>query len=122
MEVEAVGDAGVVTGLLNDKEWHVREHGARDHRGRSVLVPGKFPPFERASSTVRLIEDLVRSLDTGEAPRGGVRTARANTELIFAFVESHVGGGARVALPLGGSRYRLQRDRPPREPKYQRPE
>ncbi|MDE2886621.1 MAG: Gfo/Idh/MocA family oxidoreductase [Gemmatimonadota bacterium] len=122
MEVEAVGDAGVVTGLLNDKEWHLREHGARDHRGRSVLVPGKFPPFERASSTVRLIEDLVRSLDTGEPPRGGVRTARANTELIFAFVESHVRGGARVALPLSGSKYRLQRDRPPREPKYQRQE
>ena len=120
LEVEAVGDAGVVTGMRNGNEWHVREHGARDHRGRSVLVPGEFPSFEAASSTVRLIEDLVRSLDTGEPPRGGVRTARANTELIFGFVESHVRGGARVAFPIGSSRYRLQRDRPPREPRYQR--
>ena len=122
MEVEAIGDRGVVTGMRNGNEWHVREHGGEDHRGRPRLVPRKFPDFEPASSTVRLIEDLVHSLDTGEPPRGGVRTARANTELIFAFVESHVRGGARVELPLTGSRFRLQRERPPREPKYQRQE
>ncbi len=120
MEVEAVGDSGVVTGMCNGVEWLVREHGAVDHRGRSVLEPRKFPAFEPASSTVRLIEDLVHSLDTGEPPRGGVSTARANTELIFAFVESHVRGGTRVELPLTGSRYRLNRNRPPRQPKYQR--
>ncbi len=120
MEVEAIGDRGVVTGMRNGIEWHVREQGAEDHRGRPQLVPREFPDFEPASSTVRLIEDLVRSLDTGEPPRGGVRTARANTELIFAFVESHVRGGARMELPLTGSRFRLQRNRPPREPKYQR--
>ena len=120
MEVEAVGDRGVVSGLRNGVEWHVREHGAEDHRGRSVLTTGEFPAFKPASSTQRLIEDLVRSLDTGEPPRGGVRTARANTELIFAFVESHARGGARVELPLMGSRYRLQRNRPPRQPKFQR--
>ena len=78
-----------------------------------------FPAFERRASTLCLIEDLVRVLDTGEAPRGGVELARANTELIFAFVESHQRGGARVALPLEGSKYRLERDRAPRQPKYE---
>jgi predicted dehydrogenase len=120
MEVEAVGDGGVVTGTHNGKAWELRAHGAEDHRGRPVLVPREFPAFEPASSTLRLIEDLVHSLDTGEPPRGGVRTARANTELIFAFVESHARGGARVELPMRGSRYSLQRNRAPREPKYQR--
>ncbi len=77
-----------------------------------------FPPFEHRASTLCLIEDLVRVLDTGEEPRGGVELARANTELIFAFIESHQRGGARVELPLDGSKYRLERDRAPREPKY----
>lgn len=120
LEVEAVGEHGVVTALGNGTAWQVREPGERDHRGRRVLVSGEFPPFAPASSTVRLIEDLVHSLDTGEPPRGGVRLARTNTELIFAFVESHLRGGARVGLPLEGSKYRLQRDRAPRQPKYHR--
>ncbi len=120
LEVEAVGEHGVVTALGNGAEWQVRKPGGRDHRGRRVLAPGEFPPFDPASSTVRLIEDLVHALDTGEPPRGGVRLARTNTELIFAFVESHLRGGARVGLPLEGSRHRLQRDRAPRQPKYHR--
>lgn len=74
---------------------------------------------EHRASTLCLIEDLVHSLDTGEPPRGGAELARANTELIFAFVESHQRGGARVELPLAGSAYRLERDRAPRQPKYE---
>ena len=53
------------------------------------------------------------SLDTGQPPSGGVRAARAGTELIFAFAESHVRGGARVEIPLKDSNVRLQR--PPRQ-------
>ena len=96
-------------------------HGAvaRGHRGRNKLGLVEFPAFEHRASTLCLIEDLVRSLDTGEPPRGGAELARANTELIFAFVESHQRGGARVELPLDGSKYRLERDRTPRQPKYE---
>ena len=119
MEVEAVCEKGVVTALGNDKEWQLRAPAVRDHRGRNVLGVVEFPSFEHRASTLCLIEDLVHSLDTGEPPRGGAELARANTELIFAFVESHQRGGARVELPLAGSAYRLERDRAPRQPKYE---
>jgi predicted dehydrogenase len=120
LEVEAVCDHGVVTALSNGEEWHIRERGGEDHRGRSVWVQGEFPDFEPSSSTQRLIEDLVHALDTGEPTQGGARLARANMELIFAFVESHVRGGARVELPLVGSKHRLLREREPRQPRYER--
>ena len=108
-----------MTALGTDKEWQLRAPVARDHRGRDTLGLVEFPSFEHRASTLCLIEDLVRALDTGEPPRGGAELARANTELIFAFVESHQRGGARVELPLAGSKYRLARDRAPRQPKYE---
>jgi len=120
LEIEAVGSEGAVTALGTDREWRIRETGEKDHRGRGVWVDGVFPEFERRSSTLRLIEDLVRGLDTGEPTRGGVQLARANNELIFAFVESHQRGGARVDLPLSESKYYLERDWKARVPKFTR--
>ena len=67
---------------------------------------------------MRLVEDLVHALDTGEPTRGGVRVARASTEMIFAFIESHRCGGARVTLPLKDCSLRLERNKPPRQPKF----
>ena len=52
LEVEAIGQRGVVTALGNGAEWQVREPGGKDDRGRDILVPGAFPAFERASSTL----------------------------------------------------------------------
>ncbi len=119
-EIEAVCSGGVATAMQNGEEWEIREPVAKDHRGRSVLGRSPFPEYQRKSSTVCLIEDLVHSLDTGEPPRGGARLSRTNMELIFAFIESHVRGGARVELPLQASRpYRLERDHTPRQPKYE---
>ena len=57
------------------------------------------------SSTLRLIEDIVHSLDTGEPPRGGVRVAYASTELIFGFIESHRRGGVKSAYPVERLKY-----------------
>ena len=108
VELEATCERGIVEGWNNGTSWFLRESGGLNHNRRHILVPGEFPAFENASSTVRLIEDLVHSLDTGEPPRGGVRVAHANTELIFAFVESHARGGQRAELPLADSAYRLQ--------------
>ena len=119
MEVEAVCEQGVATALDNGECWRLREPGNPDHRGRPVLTDGEFPAYEPTSSTQNLIEDLVRALDTGDSPRGGVRAAFAGQELIFAFIESHRRGGARVALPLGDSRLRLHRQREPRQPRYE---
>ena len=118
-EIEAICENGVATALANGNEWQLRVAVDKDYRGRDVWGQVEFPAFERRSSTLCLVEDLVRALDTGEPPRGGVEVARANTELIFAFVESHQRGGARVELPLAGSPYRLERDRAPREPRYE---
>ena len=120
LEVEAVGDAGVVTSLQNGAGWQVREVVGHDHRGRNVLGFGDFPEVEPTSSTVHLIEDLAHALDTGEPTRCGVRLAHANQELIFAFVESHQRGGERVHLPLKDCPYRMDRGFAPRQPKFGR--
>ena len=119
-EAEAVCERGIITTPGTDPEWQVREEGGVSPRGRPILRPGRFPEFERGSPAVNLIMDLVRSLDTGEPTRGGVRIARRNTELIFACLESHLAGGARTALPLSGSELRLERETTPRTPKYDR--
>ncbi|HEX2185684.1 MAG TPA: hypothetical protein VHN78_09290 [Chloroflexota bacterium] len=63
-------------------------------------MPAPFPAFTRASTTLRLVEDLVQALDTGTPTRGGIGVAWVNAELIFALIESHRRGGARVRLPL----------------------
>lgn len=117
-EYEAICEQGTMTALNNGARWQLRRRRAVEPQGRSGLVDGTFPEFRPASTTLRLIEDLVHALDTGEPPRGGVRVARASTELIFAFVESHRCGGARVALPLENCSLRLQRDAVPRRPRF----
>jgi predicted dehydrogenase len=118
-EFEAVCERGVITAFRDGLTWGLRRHGAVDFRGNPALSPGRFPRYESASTSLRIVEDLVNALDTGEPTRGGVRVARAGTELIFAFIESHRRGGARVELPLQGSKLRLQRDRAPRPPRFQ---
>ena len=77
-----------------------------------------FPAFERTSATLRLVEDLVHALDTGEPTRGGVRLARRNLELILACIESHRRDGARVRLPLKDCKLRLRREFAPKKPRY----
>lgn len=120
---------GVMAHLLAaDRRWEaICEHGgvaslgARGvkwelHRQNTVET---FPKFEYTSSAANIVKDLVQALDTGKPTRGGVRVARASTELIFAFIESHLRNGARVYLPLKGIKLRLQRDRPPKQPQFQ---
>ena len=109
-EFEAICERGVLTSLRGGLNWQLRQDGT-DFKGRSSLVPGRFPRYQRVSTSLRIVEDLVNALDTGEPTRGGVRVARASTELIFAFIESHLRDGARVELPLQGSRLKLKRDR-----------
>ena len=96
------------------QHWIMRRLRGGGHRGRGELTPEPFPKFEPASSTLMIIEDLVQALDSGGPTRGGVRVARAGDELTFAFVESHLLGGARVSLPLKDSRLRLDRNPKPK--------
>ena len=119
-EWEAVCEGGVLTALSNGEEWQLRERGEPDHKGRARLIDGDFPEYEWKSSTLSLVEDLVHSLDTGGPSRCGARVARASTELIFAVIESHLRGGARVDLPLEGSTIRLERGIPAKQPRFER--
>ena len=110
----------MISALSDGIEWFVRKEGPKDAMGRpGPLVAAEAPQFEDSSSALGIVDDLVTSLDTGEPPRGGVRVAHHSTEIIFAFIESHQRGGARVELPLVGSRYQLRRDRAPRQPRYE---
>lgn len=118
-EFEAICTNGVITAMNDGLDWQVRRRVTVDPNGRTGLQPSVFPPVEEASSTLRLIEDLVHSLDTGEPPRCGARLALASSELIFAFIESHRRGGARVTLPLEKRTLRMQRKRGPNQPRYQ---
>ena len=106
-DLDVVCERGMLSVVGNGAAWTLRRFdGDPEHR-----EPLSFEP---ASSTVRMVEDLIHSLDTGEPPRGGVRVARASTEMIFAVVESHLEGGSRVELPLADCRLRLDRRRPPK--------
>jgi predicted dehydrogenase len=114
---EAICERGSVT-ASGDTTFQLRRRAGEGEEGRLPHVP--LLPFAPASSTLRLIEDLVHALDTGAPTRGGVRVARANTELIFGFIESHRRGGARVPLPLRDNPLRfIRRGRPPRQPRYE---
>ena len=118
-DYEAICERGSVASRNNGGDWELRREGPEGRRGHRPIVLGEFPEFQPASSGLLIVEDLVHSLDTGEPPRCGVRVARASTELIFGIIESHIRGGARVELPLTDSKVRLQRDRAPRQPKFQ---
>ncbi|MCZ6678207.1 MAG: Gfo/Idh/MocA family oxidoreductase [Candidatus Poribacteria bacterium] len=98
--------------------YRMREAGSPGYRGRATMTDAPFPDYEPASPNLRLVEDLVHALDTGEPLVGGVGAAHAGTELIFATIASHLRGGARVELPLKDSAIRLQRVRDPRQPRY----
>ena len=103
----------------DSREWEIRRQ--TDVPGwRTCLIPEPFPDFERTSTTANLIKDLVHALDTGDpTTRGAVHVAHASTELIFAFMESHLRNGERVDLPLKGSKLHLQRDLAPKQPRFE---
>lgn len=120
LEVEAIGDEGTLTAFNDGGEWLLRQRvPVAPGSKRTELQPQPFDAIPPASSTLRLVEDLVHALDTGEAPRGGVRKALTTMELIFGFIESYQRGGARVELPLNNRTLRLQSNTKPRQPKFE---
>jgi UDP-N-acetylglucosamine 3-dehydrogenase len=115
-DIEAIGERGYVTARNGGARFDLYRLETVDGERTHVAAP--FPSFTPASSTLRLIEDLVQALDTGQPTRGGARVAAANMELIFAFIESHRRGGQRVPLPLQESPLRfVRRDFQARQPK-----
>lgn len=109
VEFEAVCAQGTIAAHRNGSRIVVRRMPTDVPKRERALGNEEELPFDLTSATVRLIEDLVHSLDTGNPGRGGVDVARTNTEIIFACIESHRRGGARVELPLKESKVRFNR-------------
>ena len=116
-DFEAIGDSGRVTASDNGGDWELRVLDAGNTSRWKAHVAKPFPPYQAASTTLRLIEDLVSALDTGGPTRGGVEVARRTLELSFAIIDSHRRGGARVTMPLEHRTLRLQRDHQANQPK-----
>jgi hypothetical protein len=117
-DIKAICERGTLVARAGGVAFELWRLETSAELGTKLHVQGAFPPVERASSTLRLIEDLVHALDTRAPPRGGARVAYANTELLFACIESHRRGGARVDLPL--ERNALRFARPANAPKQLR--
>ncbi len=99
-EFAAIGSEGAVDILRNGVEFAFRRRQRTSDGRYYEFLPAPFPAFERTSSTVRLIGDLVHALDTNGETRQGIRRAVNTAEIAFGIVESHRQGGARVSLPL----------------------
>lgn len=117
LEVEAICDNGTITALNDGIEFLIRKKVPIDNSGRLSLEIVDRLEIEPQSSTLKLIEDLVHALDTGEPTRCGPRVAYAGMELIFGMIESHRNNGGRVTMPVA-SNIRMERSVAPRTPKY----
>lgn len=117
-DCEVVCEQGSLTAVNDALSWGLRRPQTIDAQGHKAMVAAPFAEPVRVSTTLRLIEDLVQALDTGQPTRGGTRVALAGLEIIFALIESHRRGGARVSLPLADRKLRLQRNIAPKQPKY----
>lgn len=60
----------------------------------------EFPAFQGRSSTVAIIRDLIRSIETGQPGRSNIDVIQNGMELSFAMVESHLRGGVPVEVPI----------------------
>lgn len=95
-EWEVTGTTGKLR-LLNDGQTvELRRTGGAEKQ-LEVVSP---PPFERTSSALNCLNDLVAALDSGGATQGNVQLARRSQEMIMGIIASHGQQGARVALPL----------------------
>src|SRR5688572_13602008 len=99
-DTEAICERGTITAVGGGVSFVFKKLESEGRARSRELVEAPFPEYPRLSTTLRLVEDLVHALDTGEATRGGPDVLYANTELIFGCIESHRRGGARVMLPL----------------------
>jgi len=97
-EFAVFGTRGEVRVMNNGLDWglRVKEEGQKWH----ILKDEPFPAFEQKSPTVRCIEDLIASMETGRPSLGNIHTARRVHEISMGFAESHRQSGARVFMPL----------------------
>jgi len=100
-EVEVIGTEGAIRAHNNCLRWYLRKSetlpGPRSRKEHNIR---QFPHYHEVSPTVSIIRDLMQAIETDGETKGGVHTARLSTEIAFAVIESHRGGGARVSLPV----------------------
>lgn len=98
-EFEVMASGGSVRSYANgqDRGWR-RAVQLTERHSTTEAVP--LAPTAAASATMRVLEDLVDCLETGQAPREGVERAHHATEACLAVAESHRQGGAWVELPI----------------------
>lgn len=97
-QYEVVCGAGAIRTVNDCGQWDLWKMAEGTKYRQYEAHP--FPEYERESSTVRLIRDLVQAMETGGETQQGVRKAAMTAEIAFAAVESHQRGGARVTLPV----------------------
>ena len=103
-EFEVDCSDGVVRVLDNGIEWRMR--AVKDPADKWRLhAPAQFPAFERTSPTVRCIEDLIESMETGRDTRCSASVARDGLELSLGMALSHIRGGARTKVPIDDRRF-----------------
>ena len=102
-EYELTCAKGTMRSMNNGMHWMLRKSvsAGADRVADGVLwEPAPFPEFEKKSATVRCIEDLIESIETGQPSQGNVDIARKVMEISMALVESHRRGGARADVPV----------------------
>ncbi len=97
-QFEVIGTDGSLHTQNDCLDWKLET--AHKHGRYTERTDKPFPEFEKESSTVLLIKDLLHALDTGGPTLQGPRAAALSVEIALAVVESHRRGGARVPLPL----------------------
>ncbi len=82
--------------------WTVRRPGALGQGGLAVWESAPFPPFDASvSPTLCAVLELAAAVREGTAATsGGLDVAMRQMEVGLAIAESHLAGGAPVALPL----------------------
>ena len=105
---DAVCENGVVSAIDNGDHFIVRTKNKKYQLD-----------FEKTSSTLNLIYDLVTSIDNSKPYLGGIEISVMSTEIIFGFIQSHL-THSKVQFPFTPLGIKLKRDFKPRTPKYNR--
>ena len=97
-EHEIVCTKGTLRSVNNNTTFEMRvlEPVGRRH----FLKEQPFPAFERNSTGLGALKDLVSAIKNGTPTRNDARTGRWALEIAFGLLESHIADGIRVRLPL----------------------
>ncbi len=94
-DVEVHGSAGRAIAWDNGEEIRVRRASRRTNGVEEHVIR---PRGE--SPTVTTIRNIIHEMETGERTDGNIDVTMNSVEVQFGLAQSHLNGGARVALPM----------------------